>query len=59
MFIIGGYIVVLVIIVVCYLGLLVIFYEFNVLLGKVMCWFSCLCNVVVMGFEEGIKYLVF
>ena len=53
----GGYIAAPAIIAARYLGLPVILHESNVLPGKVTRWFSRLCNVVAMGFEEGTKYL--
>ena len=55
----GGYIAAPAIIAARYLGLPVILHESNVLPGKVTRWFSRLCNVVAVGFEEGTKYLSF
>lgn len=53
----GGYIAAPAIIAARSLGLPVILHESNVLPGKVTRWFSRLCNVVAVGFEEGAKYL--
>ncbi|NES88179.1 MULTISPECIES: undecaprenyldiphospho-muramoylpentapeptide beta-N-acetylglucosaminyltransferase [Okeania] len=53
----GGYIAAPAIIAARSLGLPVILHESNVLPGKVTRWFSSLCNVVALGFEEGAKYL--
>ncbi|MGB3509370.1 MAG: undecaprenyldiphospho-muramoylpentapeptide beta-N-acetylglucosaminyltransferase [Microcoleaceae cyanobacterium] len=53
----GGYIAAPAIIAARSLGLPVIIHESNVLPGKVTRWFSRLCNVVAVGFEEGAKYL--
>lgn len=53
----GGYIAAPAIIAARSLGLPVILHESNVLPGKVTRWFSHLCNVVAIGFEEGAKYL--
>ncbi|OZH52574.1 UDP-N-acetylglucosamine--N-acetylmuramyl-(pentapeptide) pyrophosphoryl-UDP N-acetylglucosamine transferase, partial [Hydrocoleum sp. CS-953] len=53
----GGYIAAPGIIAARSLGLPVILHESNVLPGKVTRWFSRLCNVVAVGFEEGAKYL--
>ena len=55
----GGYIAAPAIIAARYLGLPVILHESNVLPGKVTRWFSRLCNVVALGFEEGAKHLPF
>ncbi|MDJ0555427.1 MAG: undecaprenyldiphospho-muramoylpentapeptide beta-N-acetylglucosaminyltransferase [Microcoleaceae cyanobacterium MO_207.B10] len=52
----GGYIAAPAIIAARSLGLPVILHESNVLPGKVTRWFSRLCNVVAVGFEEGAKY---
>ncbi len=52
----GGYIAAPAIIAARSLGLPVILHESNVLPGKVARWFSRLCNVVAVGFEEGAKY---
>ncbi|MGK7918444.1 MAG: undecaprenyldiphospho-muramoylpentapeptide beta-N-acetylglucosaminyltransferase [Trichodesmium sp.] len=53
----GGYIAAPAIMAARSLGLPVILHESNVLPGKVTRWFSRLCNVVAVGFEEGAKYL--
>ncbi len=53
----GGYIAAPAIIAARSLGLPVILHESNVLPGKVTRWFSHLCNVVAVGFEQGAKYL--
>ncbi|NEO55262.1 MAG: undecaprenyldiphospho-muramoylpentapeptide beta-N-acetylglucosaminyltransferase [Okeania sp. SIO3B5] len=53
----GGYIAAPAILAARSLGLPVILHESNVLPGKVTRWFSRLCNVVAVGFEEGAKYL--
>ncbi|MEM1168334.1 MAG: undecaprenyldiphospho-muramoylpentapeptide beta-N-acetylglucosaminyltransferase [Cyanobacteria bacterium P01_H01_bin.35] len=53
----GGYIAAPAIIAARSLSLPVILHESNVLPGKVTRWFSRLCNVVAVGFEEGAKYL--
>lgn len=53
----GGYIAAPAIIAARSLGLPVIIHESNVLPGKVTRWFSRLCDVMAVGFEEGAKYL--